>query len=1027
MATAPPTAACPLCQQALPPDARAGCPGCRAPAAALELIDALDFVIRRFEQWQREGQIDARPAQALADHYRGLREQVAQSARDGGAMPGELHLPPASQCWSCGSLRQQAALCDRCGAPLDGPGVRSLRYLTLLQGEITRQAHVGRLSLNQSHALLDETRGRIAALQNRLEKDRVPVVRAASRAAASEAMPVVELAEPAAPRKPLLELVLDPRNIQWLLIFGGALLVIGLVIYLGTLRLFENPGIIAAVLGAANAAALLGGWALVRGGRFPTAGRALTLLACLVMPLNLWYYDTANLITVTDHLWLAALFCCALYAASALVLRDVLFVPVLMGGAALTGLLLLADRGAFWEIAAPAALLVGLGLVGIFAERAFAEDAGPFSRRRFGLAFFFSGHALLGVGLLVLLGAQMVGWSWSPSLRPWDLPERPAVVTEQGLKLLALGLFLAGFAAYLYSDLVVRKIGVYVYLAAFCLLWSELLALLALPVAVPSEAIILVLAVTACAANLLGASQTAESNLARALPPLGLLLAVLPVCYGLLLHWRATGAELNRLWPRADGSRFAFTWGYVGAMLATALACRLAAYLYRQRLPGLSVAFFFLTGAATLVGAAGLASVLGLRSWDVQAPVLMLLPIAYLVASRLYRGHTPEAPLVWVAHAATGVMLVGTFLAALSFDPVQVFAPHHGRALNLRLALFFAEAALFYALAATWRRDGVSVYLAAAAACAAVWQLLHFFEVGGEYHPVGFAAVGLALLLAYRLAVLERYQRSGLADAAFHCANALLSVSFAAAVLLTLGRLAVAGQHAGMRADAASWQAPLRSLAVVLVLLAVMSLVGAALVRHAAWRRGYVIMALVEAVLTFLVLNMLSVLSPWQKLEVFCVAVGLVMLALGHWGWSREQDRQNDLVSLSLILGSIAVALPLAVAVLVHRARADFSTLNELGLLVLGLLLLTTGSAFRLKAPAVCGGLMVGVYVLTLPMFLRTPHWLEKLEGASLWMIFGGGGVFLLGLLLSVYRDRLLALPDKVRRREGIFRLLSWR
>src|SRR5262249_26040852 len=149
------------------------------------------------------------------------------------------------------------------------------------------------------------------------------------------------------------------------------------------------------------------------------------------------------------------------------------------------------------------------------------EGDGPFSRPRFGLAFFFSGHALLGAGLLFLLCAQLVGWSWVPSVRPWGLQERPEIVTQPGLKLLALGLFLAGFAAYLYSDLVVRKIGVYVFLAAFCLLWSELLAMLAIPVVVPSEVIILVLAVTACAANLLAATQARDRNLARALPPLG--------------------------------------------------------------------------------------------------------------------------------------------------------------------------------------------------------------------------------------------------------------------------------------------------------------------------------------------------------------------------------------------------------------------------------------------------------------------------------------------------------------------------
>jgi hypothetical protein len=35
--------------------------------------------------------------------------------------------------------------------------------------------------------------------------------------------------------------------------------------------------------------------------------------------------------------------------------------------------------------------------------------------------------------------------------------------------------------------------------------------------------------------------------------------------------------------------------------------------------------------------------------------------------------------------------------------------------------------------------------------------------------------------------------------------------------------------------------------------------------------------------------------------------------------------------------------------------------------------------------------------------------------------------IFGTGVVLAVYRDRLLALPAKVRNREGVFRVLSWR
>jgi len=245
------------------------------------------------------------------------------------------------------------------------------------------------------------------------------------------------------PRRPLWEILLDPRSIQWLLGLGGALLVIGLVIWLATLGIFKNPLVVAVTLGLGNAALLGAGWAITSYTRYQMAGRALTLLACLVMPLNLWFYHAQTLITLEGHLWVAALVCCVLYAASAMVLRDPMFVYVLAGGVAMTGLLMLADMHKFWEIAAPSTLLVVLGLICLHTERAFPEGEGPFSRRRFGLAFFWSGQALLAAGLLLLLGAQLAGdWLYKPFFetlyQQWNLV-RPAVVTEHWGQLLALG------------------------------------------------------------------------------------------------------------------------------------------------------------------------------------------------------------------------------------------------------------------------------------------------------------------------------------------------------------------------------------------------------------------------------------------------------------------------------------------------------------------------------------------------------------------------------------------------------------
>ena len=50
-------------------------------------------------------------------------------------------------------------------------------------------------------------------------------------------------------------------------------------------------------------------------------------------------------------------------------------------------------------------------------------------------------------------------------------------------------------------------------------------------------------------------------------------------------------------------------------------------------------------------------------------------------------------------------------------------------------------------------------------------------------------------------------------------------------------------------------------------------------------------------------------------------------------------------------------------------------------------------------------------------------HFLEP----AVYLMIGGAVFFGTGLGLSLYRDRLLTLPDRLKRREGVFRVLTWR
>jgi hypothetical protein len=979
-----------------------------------DLTQALDFVLRQLRDWQLKGTITAAQYARLKDNYERRRQGLEEAQRKGQKVADDPDLPPAEECWSCGvGASELDTHCTECGAPMRGQLVQSVRFWKFLGRLLQDHEEQGELSLATAHACLADVRESLAGLRQRLGKDRLAMVEAADAPMPkrrSKYRLEVQPEPPTVARRNMLEILLDPRSIQWLLASGGGLLVVGLVIYLVTLGLFENPRVVAGLMGAATLAGLAGGWALIHYTRYQMAGKALTLLACLVMPLNLWYYHAQNLITLDGHLWVPALVCCLLYAASALILRDPVFVYVLSAGVAMTGLLILADMHKFEEIAAPSTLLVVLALIGLHIERAFSEGDGPFSRRRFGLAFFWSGQALLGAGLLLLMGAQIFGHLHATFVSAFGLQgaellkNPPLIVADRDLRLLAIAIVLAGAYAYLYSDFVVRRIGVYVYLAAVCILWAELLILDQLNLLYTPEAVISVLALTALAVNILSSVLKKDAFFTRSFPALGLALSPPPVLWGVVLHFRATWLDLG------PDLHYDLSWGYVGAMLLTAIACRAGAYFHRKSLPWVSATYFFSTAAATLVGAAGLLWMLGLREWEQQAPLLMLIPIAYLVAGRLYRGHTAEMPMLWCAHAATAVMLVSSLRAALHgfFDPVVA------KTTNLSLAAFAVEAAVFYGLAAAFRQRGINVYLATVMASGAVWQLLKFFDVNNEYYTVAFALIGIALLIAYRMAVLERFQQGGLAGAAFQSANAWLSVAFVSSALQT-----IADEISGKT----SW-----TLLALLGVLTVLSLVAAALVRHHAWRRWYIVFAIVEALLFAVTLHILSHLTPWQQLEIFCIVVGAGLLVLGHIGWYREQtaERQSDLVGFSLVFGSLLMGIPLAIATLYWRFIArDISPVNEIGLLAVGILLLVTGFLFQLRATTLTGGTLLAceLIMLIVAAFMHVPDQVA----IAIFLAGGGAVIFATGLLLSIYRDRLLALPEKVKRREGIFRVLGWR
>src|SRR5438105_2052584 len=189
-------------------------------------------------------------------------------------------------------------------------------------------------------------------------------------------------------------------------------------------------------------------------------------------------------------------------------------------------------------------------------------------------------------------------------------------------------------------------------------------------------------------------------------------------------------------------------------------------------------------------------------------------------------------------------------------------------------------------------------------------------------------------------------------------------------------------------------------------MLAATSLAAALLVRHSGWKRWYVTIAVAQGALACVFFERLLELTAWQNAEIFCVAIGVILLLAGHIGWHREQDSRSDMVSHNLLLGSLLAGLPLAIASLSSRIGSEISLPNEMALLTVGILLLVSGFLLRIKSTTITGG---GLLVVQLAMMLVFIGMRAQLA-VGVYLAAGGAVVFGTGLLLSIYRDRLMDL-----------------
>ncbi len=134
--------------------------------------------------------------------------------------------------------------------------------------------------------------------------------------------------------------------------------------------------------------------------------------------------------------------------------------------------------------------------------------------------------------------------------------------------------------------------------------------------------------------------------------------------------------DLYHVWP------YTITWFYGRRDGVDAnTSCRISGYLYEHASSALAAAYLAATAASTLVALAGFLTLTGIKAWPVQSDILMLIPIVYLLVSRLYKAQSGQHSLFAVAHLATIVLTFSVLFSALNI--AQPLEPVVGVQTNL--------------------------------------------------------------------------------------------------------------------------------------------------------------------------------------------------------------------------------------------------------------------------------------------------------------------------------------------------------
>ena len=788
----------------------------------------------------------------------------------------------------------------------------------------------------------------------------------------------------------LLNTLLHPSSLSWLMNVGGGLLFFGFVVWLWTIGLFENPVVAASILTSLNLVVLGVGAGIAKRWENSQSGKALTLLACLALPLNLWLYDAQGLIKLSEggHLWIPALICTMIYTAIANILKDKSFVFTVVGGVTMTGLLFLADNtvGRIGETIAPSVLLTIIGTICLFGRYLFSKNPGPFSRDNFGLAMFQSGHVCLALGLGTLfsgrvydrLGYQFFGTiAWEGVSFYWQIIP---------LFVLAVAIF-----NYLATYEATRK--------SYWLIPVEMLTIWAQWIALD----VLQIQMTAWITSIFIATNA--------------FLFYLP-------GW-LTPAHLDRGQPFRWGQRFAsILWWLAAAYLVTStlfhdglfsgqiegiqVSCFLyvagigfvATWLNQNRRTMADWFQFYFSVVLVLVGVLMLGS-LPFIAFEWTAFLMALIPVA--VRKSPWRSVEKEVQI----HLDNGLTLVA-FSAWTTGFLIWFFYTT-----SLSPAYFSSIILAVSALMVGWvfafeTEDATSISLAGLSFNLVIWHLLS---------PLGLEAihyVALSSVLGFVGLAVSRFSKIS------EKPTKVLDVSYHAVIFCSIATFMIAGSS--LFSDTTNFTILAVAIAQSIALLI------CGFLSAPSRKANYGLLGTLNALCSAALLINLTDLSVFQILELGVMALGIPVLLYGHRLWHNEKSDEEDM-TLSLMAGCLFLVVPLACGLIGIRfgitdATPLWRAFHEIGTLVIGLILVATGISFRLRVTTLAGSTTIVLYLVSLLTLFHLP---EQLQNTSAYMMIGGGVFFGSAVLLSVFRERLLQIPKKIEKGDGVFQVLKWR